>query len=57
MDCPLSMSRDMPVECSKNQCSGYVGGECFLNKITLSLYFIAKNTKESTEGYYEDADI
>ena len=32
-----------PTECYEDECTSYINGDCFLNNISLSLYFISKN--------------
>ena len=54
MICPLSMNRTQIMDCEQWECNGWIDGECFLNKMTLSLYYIAKNTNEMKEACYED---
>lgn len=41
--CPLSMSGESPKQCKRSDCIGWTDGQCFLNRITLSMYFIAKD--------------
>lgn len=41
--CPLSMSSDTPKPCKESKCNGWVNEECYLNRQTLSQYFITRN--------------
>lgn len=41
--CPLSMSGDSPKLCREEQCNGWINNECYLNRQTLSMYYISKN--------------
>lgn len=54
--CPLSMAGE-PTECYKEECNGYINGECYLNRQTLSQYYTSKNLddmKYSIEGMTQD---
>lgn len=41
--CPLSMSGQSPKLCITDRCNGWINGECYLNRETLSKYYTAKN--------------
>lgn len=40
--CPLTMIYE-EAECIQDECNGYINGECFLNRISLSIFYAAKN--------------
>ena len=57
--CPLSMGGE-PTECCKEDCNSFVNGDCFLNNISLSLYFISKNMQniqQDMENMSEDLEM
>lgn len=40
--CPISMAGE-PTYCFKEECNSYINGDCFLNNMSLSYYFLSKN--------------
>lgn len=56
--CPLSMGGE-PTECYEEECNSFINGDCFLNNISLSLYFCSKNMQniqQDIEGIAEDIE-
>lgn len=53
--CPLSMAGE-PTECYEDDCNGYINGDCYLNNISLSLYFCSKNMQNISADVEDMAD-
>lgn len=48
--CPFSMGGNI-TECYREECSAFVGNECVLQKIGVSLYYISKNLRDAFDDY------
>lgn len=46
----------VPTECYKEECNSYINGDCFLNNMSLSLYFLSKNLQNIQQDIEEIAD-
>lgn len=44
--CPFSLAGSEDVQCLTGECMGWKDGECFIERMSLSLYLIAKNLRD-----------